>query len=102
MSEADTETSATLQAKKQRNKMLHVALDSLEPVMLSTTNNNNSGSTTMATPQLGNPPAMLNPSPSNFTGSAKGMDFTQGGDVLQPRGDPQFVGLTKLTYQPGN
>ena len=56
----------------------------------------------MATPQLDSEPAMLNLSPSNFAGSAKGMDFTQGGDVLQPRGDPQFVGLTKLTYQPGN
>lgn len=56
----------------------------------------------MATPQLESDPAMLNLSPSNFAGSAKGMDFTQGGDVLQPRGDPQLVGLTKLTYQPGN
>lgn len=30
------------------------------------------------------------------------MDPLNGGDILQPRGDPQFVGLTKLTYAAGS
>ena len=29
------------------------------------------------------------------------MDLLQGGEILQPRGNPAFVGLTKLTYAGG-
>ena len=80
--------------------MLHVALDSLEPVMLNSTSQGTPATTTTSL-LGGSTPALLNPSPSNFAGSAKGLDFAQGGDVVHPRGDPQFVGLTKVTYQPG-
>ena len=57
----------------------NITLDSIEPVILSGT----------AAPN--------NRSPANFP-LPKGVETTQGTDAMQPRGAPQLVGLSQLTY----
>ena len=89
----------TTQGQAKKNA---IALDSLEPVIVSGVSSAATGASSGALINTtGSPPNPNNPSPQNFASSAKGMDLLQGGDILQPRGDPQFVGLTKLTYQAG-
>ena len=61
-----------------------MSLDSVEPVILS------GGASATSIP----------PSPAAMT-SAKLADGQQGADNMQPRGEPQLVGLTQLTYQAG-
>lgn len=62
------------------SKKTGIALDSLEPVIVSGVSS--SAITSTATPGTSQGINPNNPSPQNFASSAKGMDLLQGGDIL--------------------